>query len=379
MARSSEIKVGIFFIIGMVVLGILTFRIEHFSDLFKKQYRLNTKFSAAGGLQPGNPICLAGVKIGEIEKVKVVGEKVQVTMLINEGVVIREAAQATIVSDYLLGNAYVNLTLAPETSPTLEPDSFVRGVDLPGLTDMMTKLDSAIDGIRNITAPFEKGKETFESLTETVKSFKDVGPKLTQLIDTTQDIANQVKEGQGTLGKLFTDAKLYDDLTETVGSVKSLTKKIENGEGTFGKLFTDEGIYNDLKSVSADIKDLTSKMEKGEGTLGKLLTDTKLYDELTETISSMKVIAKNIEKGEGTMGKLFTDEEMYNSLKEAVADLKSIMDKMEKGEGTLAKLMTSDELYVELKKILQETKETMQGYKEQIPVGAFSSIVFSGF
>lgn len=379
MTKSSEIKVGIFFIIGMIILGILTFRIERFGDLFKKQYSLRTNFSAAGGLQPGNPVCLAGVKVGEIKTIKVVGDKVQVTMLINEGVVVREAAQATITSDYLLGNAYVNITLAPETSPPLEPDSFVRGVDLPGLADMMTKLDSAIDGIRNIAAPFEKGQEAFESFAESAKSFRDVVPKMTQLIDTSQDIANQVKEGQGTLGKMLSDSKLYDDLTETVSSVKSLTKKIEGGEGTFGKLFTDEGLYNDLKSASADIKDITSRMEKGEGTFGKLLTDEKLYDDLTDTLSSMKVIAGDIEKGKGTIGKLFTDEEMYNSLKEAVADLKSVMDKVEKGEGTLAKLMTSDELYVELKKILQETKETMQGYKEQIPVGAFSSIVFSGF
>jgi len=50
-----------------------------------------------------------------------------------------------------------------------------------------------------------------------------------------------------------------------------------------------------------------------------------------------------------------------------------------KGEGTVGKLINDPSVFEEMKKVIQEGREAVRGAKEQIPVGAFTSVVFGAF
>jgi phospholipid/cholesterol/gamma-HCH transport system substrate-binding protein len=81
-----------------------------------------------------------------------------------------------------------------------------------------------------------------------------------------------------------------------VAHLEKVSKKLEKGEGTLGKLINDERLYKELKQISTNLKDITARIERGEGTLGKLLKDDSLYVEAKKTLRSVNRAAKGIEE-----------------------------------------------------------------------------------
>ncbi|MEE9514987.1 MAG: MlaD family protein, partial [Candidatus Brocadiales bacterium] len=64
-------KVGIFFIIGMVILGLITFRVEQVGRFFKKHNDYKAYFQSSKGLKRGSRVTLSGMDIGEVKRVDV--------------------------------------------------------------------------------------------------------------------------------------------------------------------------------------------------------------------------------------------------------------------------------------------------------------------
>ena len=63
---SKEMKVGIFFILGLVILGVLTFYAGGIEDWLKKRYTLRAYFERVDGLDVEDVVTLAGVEVGKV-------------------------------------------------------------------------------------------------------------------------------------------------------------------------------------------------------------------------------------------------------------------------------------------------------------------------
>ncbi|MCI0586323.1 MAG: MlaD family protein [Planctomycetes bacterium] len=76
---------------------------------------------------------------------------------------------------------------------------------------------------------------------------------------TVNRIAAKVEAGEGTFGRLLHDTAFYDAWTKVGEDVRVITANIREGKGTIGKLFTDEELLADLrmalKSVTRQIED----------------------------------------------------------------------------------------------------------------------------
>ena len=116
---TSAKKVGIFFIVGMVILGAVTFRAEHLGRLFKKHNTYNAYFQSSKGVKKGAKVTLSGMDIGTVKKVVVEGDRLLIAMAIEKKIPIREGSVATIIPDFLFGKSYVDLNLVPPTRPVL--------------------------------------------------------------------------------------------------------------------------------------------------------------------------------------------------------------------------------------------------------------------
>ncbi|HHT9119891.1 MAG TPA: MlaD family protein [Candidatus Hypogeohydataceae bacterium YC41] len=323
---SQAKKVGIFFIVGMVLLGVITFRAENLGSLFKKHNIYKAYFHSSKGLKKGARVSLSGMEIGEVKKVEVEEGRLLVTMAITRKVSIREGSAATIVPDFLFGKSYVDITLVPATQPILPPGSFIKGVDIPGFSDMVVRFDAVMSSLERLTS-------------------EDLTQNLSGTLRRANNLLGRMEEGKGTVGRLFTDETLFDELKETIGNANNVLGKLSRGEGTLGKLITEEDTFNQLKS----------------------------------TITEANVILSKLSKGEGTMGKLIMDETLFSQLKEVVTNANVLLGKVAKGEGTLGKLATSEELYQDIKRMTTNLTETVNGFRTFMPHGAFSSVLYSSF
>ncbi len=76
-------------------------------------YRVIASFSSADGLKPGVDVRVAGVKVGNVAKLKLDGASYQAlaTLQLNNGVKIPTDSVAQIASDGLLGGKFINLQI----------------------------------------------------------------------------------------------------------------------------------------------------------------------------------------------------------------------------------------------------------------------------
>lgn len=112
-SRTTQLIVGIFAILGILALAILSLSLGKISILPPPGYTLYANFDNISGLKTGDEVQLAGVQIGKIMGIGLKDYRARVAMRINEGVQIDEGAIASCKTSGLIGNKYLSIDLGP--------------------------------------------------------------------------------------------------------------------------------------------------------------------------------------------------------------------------------------------------------------------------
>jgi phospholipid/cholesterol/gamma-HCH transport system substrate-binding protein len=334
MALTVEKKVGIFFVISMLILGGLLEIGEKWNP-FETKIMYKTYLTTITGLKVGDPVRLAGVDVGKIDKITILDEKVQIDFEVKPGTKIKTDTYASLRLTNLLGGQFLGLSFGSPKAAMLPPGSTVTGKDVGNI-------DIIVDNVSDLTRDAklfvdQLNKNQNRVMGQISAILDDNRAPLRDSIANINSITTKLDRGENSLSLLLNDKLLYNNVYDTVASLKSVSAKIEKGEGTLGKLVNDDAIYNDAKSVianlntgvkdlnsgMADVREMTAKVRRGEGTLGKLINDEVLYSDAREAVTNIKDITRKLNQGEGTLGKLINEDKMYR-------DVTSTLKKAEK-------------------------------------------------
>ncbi|HSE83029.1 MAG TPA: MlaD family protein [Thermodesulfobacteriota bacterium] len=296
----TEILVGIFFIVGLVIL-LAVFEFVGDIPFLTRQYKLRTYFQSVGQLREGNPVQLQGVKVGEVSEIKIADRRIEVVMRIDKGTPIKKDSVASVRLTSALGTSYVNITFGSPESPIAPPGSVLPSEEPTDINDLLAKVESAVSSIEATFGAFGESKEG-----------------VNKLLANMNEVFSGAAQGEGTLGKLLKDDSLYNEARGAIASINKITTSIQQGQGTLGKLVTDESLYNETRDTMADLGKLADRMTRAEGSFGKLLNDDTLYDQASEAATHMNSILKKVDQGQGTLGKLVHDDSLYYDAKNAV-------------------------------------------------------------
>lgn len=112
--RILEMTVGLFMIAGMLSLLLLALKVSGLSQSASADnYRVVAEFDNIGSLKARAPVRIAGVKVGQIEKIELQNQhfKAKVTLLINKKENnLPTDTSASILTEGLLGSNYISLT-----------------------------------------------------------------------------------------------------------------------------------------------------------------------------------------------------------------------------------------------------------------------------
>ncbi len=273
---SRQTRVGLLVLAGVLLFLLALFAIANRSFLFSDTFFVRSRFGSVAGLLSGAEVHYQGVNVGRVESVRLPdapGEKIVVTMAIRESArhLIRENTQAQIKTDGLVGNQIVVLVNPPTTGAVVDEGGFIPGVDP---FDLFQITDQMLASVQR----FDVAAATF------------------------QQIMLDVRNGQGTLGKIIYDPALYDGMVATANEtqraldnvadnaaalvdvaqqategVNSILAKVDRGEGTLAMMLNDPGVYNSLmatadtlQGISTDLRAITSSAENASnwGALG---------------------------------------------------------------------------------------------------------------
>ena len=309
MKNTLETRLGMFIALAMVAAFVIL-EVIGAGNIFKAGYPLRGEFANIQELKVGDPVKMAGVPVGHVEKIGLdeTNSRVLVTLRLNNGVPIKTDSKASIHFAGLLGQNYVNLTFGTPGAPNLEPDATIATVEQPDLSALMAKLDEAAGGVQNLTKSFTGDK--IDNLLGPFTDFmKQNNPRLSAILANVQGISAQVAQGKGTVGKLIYSDELYNSAYSTVTNMQEAGLE---ARGTLAKAQT-----------------IIDQINSGQGTVGKLVKDPALYNETTASMSNLRQILEKINSGQGSVGKLVNDPEFYKNAKVSLQKVDKAMEGLE--------------------------------------------------
>jgi phospholipid/cholesterol/gamma-HCH transport system substrate-binding protein len=106
-----EMVVGIFVIFGLICIGYMTVKLGHVSLFGDDSYSLKARFTSVTGLRPGSPVYIWGIEVGKVEKITMdqKEQKAVVEVKIKKGIVVYDDAIASIKTEGLIGDKYLNI------------------------------------------------------------------------------------------------------------------------------------------------------------------------------------------------------------------------------------------------------------------------------
>jgi phospholipid/cholesterol/gamma-HCH transport system substrate-binding protein len=277
--------VGLFVVIGIILLILMTLKIEKFGIGKKEGSRVYIYFDSAAGLARNAPIRVAGVNVGNVERIALEGGKAKVTFHLPPDIVLYKNAKAYLKSEGFLGEKFVEISPGTADHAKLEPEGAVaQGAPPSDIEQFLSQVGSIREDLKEITKP----------LGDLLKS---VDPKKVEgMVDNFNKFSGQLTGLGKDAKETIQTAKEAFSRMEEIGALKNVSEKIEKGEGTLGKLIKDESLYEDAKKTLQSVKGIAEKVEKGEGTLGKLVNDDHLMKEAEKTMKKIQKAAESIEE-----------------------------------------------------------------------------------
>src|SRR5437870_6485599 len=361
----SELRVGLLVLIAIAILIFLILNASGDLNPFASHLHLHTKFIDANGLREGSEVRLAGVRIGKVDKIKLLTpsellnepnpKKIDVSMSIDSKI---DGVPATerIRSD----------------STTQQTSSSLLGGEMMVNITPGTAVGSAIrDGQELPSSPSS-------TMNDLATSGTDLAQRLSKLSDQLNEVVKNVREGKGTVGRLFNDEALYNNLNATIRDAEDLAAQIKSGKGSAGRLIYDEALYNNANAIAANLKQVSEDIRAGRGSAGKFISSDEMYnkvnrlaDRVNHSMDQIDNIVADVNAGRGTLGKLIKDEAIYNDARTAIARFNTTTERIDnvvagaqRGEGTLGKLITDDQLYSNMNNLSSEGVKLMYDFRQ---------------
>lgn len=183
----SELKVGIFVFVGLVILVLFILLIGDLKT-WTSRYRLNFTFNFANGVKVGAPVRYAGVDVGEISDIKFIfipeeqKTKVQIIGWVKKGIDIPADSTVWVNTLGLLGEKYVEIMPGKDYANCLKEDQALVGTDpIP---------------------------------------MQEVGQLAKNIVDDLDATISKIKNGEGTVGKLISNDEIYKEIEALVTDIR---------------------------------------------------------------------------------------------------------------------------------------------------------------
>jgi phospholipid/cholesterol/gamma-HCH transport system substrate-binding protein len=319
----SELKIGVMAVAALILTSILIIAVGGASGFAWERYDLKTNFANVQGLKAGAIVRVAGVEVGKVTKVELAGSGVDVRLSIkkeNQSRVTTDS-YASIGSMSLLGEPLIDVSPAATGTPLKNGDVIKSKKPASQLSDVA---ETANEGIVEATAllkDIREGKGSVGKLFTEDKLYRD----LNAFVDSANAVTASINKGKGTIGKLTNDPKAYDEMQASLANLKEMTRKLNAGEGSLGQLLKDDKLAKSLTATSSNFEQVSGRLNRGDNTAGKLLTEKELYDKLNSTVNRLDELTKNLNDGKGTAGQLLHDTKLYDTMNTAANEIKSLI------------------------------------------------------
>ncbi len=289
MKLSREVKTGILVLSG-ILLFIFGYNFLKNSSLLETDRIFYVKYENVAGLKPSAPVTINGLEVGQVKSIDFLNKKggLLVKFSVEKDFEFSKSSVVQIYSSGLIGGN--NLGILPvidDAAKAKSGDTLTGEIQtgmIAGLMDKfvpletslkqtLAKLDTVLIGVNDIMDEETKAnlRSSISNLNATMASFNGVSRDMKSLLSTNKDKLNSTFANLDITAENF--AKLSDSLAQletgelirnmeaTIGKLNNIAEGIENGEGSVGKLLKDDKLYNNLTGASKQMAQLLEDMK----------------------------------------------------------------------------------------------------------------------
>ena len=294
-SNSQRIKVGVFVVVGTILLIAALYYIGKQQHLFSSTIDLYADFENANGLQVGNNVRYSGINVGTVSDIEMKkAGQIIIRMSVEEKLAyfMKTSDVASISSDGLVGSMVVNVSPGEDQlAPKVVTGDTIQSHTKLGMDDMLTTLDTTNKNAALLSADLLK-------------------------------ITHEILQGKGSMGLLLNDTIFANDILQTVVELRNTTKgsavaiakvnaiisKINYDESAAAVLLSDTASANQMRKVvtnfetsSNDINKITKNLDgyikeirTGKGAINHVTQDENFVKELDATMIQIKEASEKL-------------------------------------------------------------------------------------
>ena len=272
---TKEAKIGL---VSIVCLALLYIGINYLKgvNLFKPVNHYYVAFSNVKGVTVSSPVFVEGFKVGLVREITYDYDttgKIAVLVSLEDKMRINKGSYITVVNSFL-GGAELHIHLNTFVDDYFHSGDTIEGrmeADmmtsvqenlLPGIEQMMPKLDSILGGLQTLV--------NHPALTQS----------LTHIEQTTASLEHSSRR---------LDQMLAKDVPVIMENIKGITANFELVSGQLKDLDLVETMQT-VNATLANLKLTTDKLNSADNSLGLLLNDRQLYDNLNGTMENASLL-----------------------------------------------------------------------------------------
>ena len=272
---TKEAKIGL---VSIVSLALLYLGINYLKgvNLFKPVNHYYVAFSNVKGVTVSSPVFVEGFKVGLVREISYDYDttgKISVLVSLEDKMRINKGSYITVVNSFL-GGAELHIHLntfvddyfhsGDTIEARMETDMMTSVQEnlLPGIEQMMPKLDAILGGLQTLVNH----------------------PALTQSLAHVEQTTASLEHSSRRLDQL-----LAKDVPVIVENLKGITANFESVSGQLKELDL-AGTMRTVNATLANLKLTTDKLNSADNSLGLLLNDRQLYDNLNGTMENASLL-----------------------------------------------------------------------------------------
>ncbi len=280
MKLSREIKTGLIVVMGIVCV-IFGYSFLKSTSLFDDDITLYAVYKDVGGLQTGTAVSINGKNVGTVNSVRFKDTEgnLLVTFTVNRDLAFSRNSTVELYDTGLIGGKGLRINPIFEGATVTSRDTLgtstrasLSEVADQKLSPILEKFESAltdadsvmlnVNQVLDVKAK-EDLREAISGLNRLVNGLNGSATKLNRILGTNEEkLDNSITNFETMTGNF---AKLSDSLNKaglgrtlanlesTVANLNRLMARIESGDGSLGKLMTDEKLYDNLNNASREL------------------------------------------------------------------------------------------------------------------------------
>jgi len=291
---STELKVGAVVLIAVAVLAAFVMQMGDTADFFGSPtdvYRVQVRFDTIAGLGVDAPVRLAGVFVGRVQSIELTDEGQALLVLrINNGVILRQDATASVASLGVLGEKYLEVTAGTPGSPVVTDGGFIQ----PGAA---VSIDQMVAVMNNIAADAQEMTTALSNVFGSEAGEARMAQILANLEQLTADAGAITRSNRDTIGASMASieeltAALADSVPAMIENYRALADEAtsmvsENEERVAGTIDDVRELIGSLDRSASQLEQIMEKINSGDGTAAQLINTSDTIDKLNDSLDTI--------------------------------------------------------------------------------------------